>query len=175
MVLYWMISRTLKNATSEIFGFGSSSEDRLKVAAVPAIPSGFWAHLTDQARRNDDSEPRREFTPWLFPYLYVPRFRNPNTFPNSKPKIRLQSETSTDYAPDHQTRILRCAACEKCTSGFWGQIIRSWTSSLIGREGVRTPSLPTRLKFFSPRISRIRRFSVHFCHCMPLREKWRML
>jgi hypothetical protein len=42
------------------FGFGSGSElseDHSKVTAVPAIPSGFLAHLTDQACQNDDSEP----------------------------------------------------------------------------------------------------------------------
>jgi hypothetical protein len=47
MVLYSMISRTIKNATSEVVGFGSGSEDHFKVAAVPAIPSGFLAHLAE--------------------------------------------------------------------------------------------------------------------------------
>jgi hypothetical protein len=41
MVLPWMISRTIKNATFEVFDFASGSEDHIKVAAVPAIPSGF--------------------------------------------------------------------------------------------------------------------------------------
>ncbi len=67
-----MISRTIKNATFEVFDRLSGSEDHFEVAAVPAVPSGFSAHLTNQASRNDDSELRKKFAPWLFPYsIYV--------------------------------------------------------------------------------------------------------
>jgi hypothetical protein len=69
-----MISRSIKNATFEVFDLASGSEDHFEVAAVRAVPSGFLAHLTDQASRNDDSQSRRKFAPWLFPYsIYVPR------------------------------------------------------------------------------------------------------
>jgi hypothetical protein len=57
IVLFLMINRTIKNAFSEAIDLGGSSGNHVKVATVPAVPSGFSANLTDQAGQNDDSEP----------------------------------------------------------------------------------------------------------------------
>jgi hypothetical protein len=71
-----MISRTIKNATFEDFDLASGSEDHFEAAAVRAVPSGFSAHLTDQASRNDDSQLRTKFAAWLFPTVYMFLVRN---------------------------------------------------------------------------------------------------
>jgi hypothetical protein len=69
MLLPWMISRSIKNATFEVFAdLASGSEDHFEVAAVQAVPSGFSAHLTNHASPNDDSQSRRKFALWLFHY-----------------------------------------------------------------------------------------------------------
>jgi hypothetical protein len=65
MVLSWIIIRTIRNAFCEIFDPSIGTEDHFSVAAVAAVPSGFSAHLTDHASRNNDTFLRRKFAPWL--------------------------------------------------------------------------------------------------------------
>jgi hypothetical protein len=62
----WNINRAIKSAFSEAFDHWRGSENHVELAAVPAVPSGFLANLTDQACHND-CVGTRKLAPCLFP------------------------------------------------------------------------------------------------------------